>query len=63
MYCVIIIAPPTKYGRVVRKKLSSPEPSFTPLDEKPTQGILKGGAYGSQEKGQKESQEKKEVNF
>jgi hypothetical protein len=30
---------------------------------KPTRGILKGGAYGSQEKGQKESQKEKEINF
>jgi hypothetical protein len=49
-------------GRVNQRICSSPELSFTPLDEKPTQGILKGGAYGSQEKGQKESQEKRKIN-
>jgi hypothetical protein len=33
-----------------------------PLTE-PTRGILKGGAYGSQEEGQKESQKEKEITF
>ena len=30
---------------------------------KPTRGILKGGAYGSKEEGQKESQKEKEITF
>jgi hypothetical protein len=33
-----------------------------PLIE-PTRGILKGGAYGSQEKGKEESQKEKEITF
>jgi hypothetical protein len=32
-----------------------------PVTEKPTLGILKGGAYGCQEKSQEESQKEKEV--
>jgi hypothetical protein len=34
-----------------------------PVKLKPARGILKGGAYGSQEKGQEESQKEKEVTF
>lgn len=42
--------------------LSSPELSFLSRQlKKPTRGILKGGAYGCQEKSQEESQKEKEV--
>jgi len=43
--------------------ISSPESRFASLDQNPARGILKGGAYGSQEKGQKESQKEKEITF
>ena len=34
---------------------------YLPLAYDPPDGILKGGAYGSQEKGQEKSQKEKEV--
>jgi hypothetical protein len=43
--------------------VSSPESLFASHDQKPTRGILKGGAYGSQEKGQEESQKEKTITF
>jgi hypothetical protein len=36
-----------------------PESVFLPATFQPTRGILKGGAYGCEEKSQKESQKEK----
>jgi hypothetical protein len=50
-------------GGFQNKILSSPESRIVPRPVLPTHGILKGGAYGSQEKGKEEGKKEKEVNL
>ena len=55
---------PTKYGRVFGSDTVFAWVKFSSRQlKKPTRGILKGGAYGCQEKSQEESQKEKEVTF